>query len=110
MKAPFGISACAGIFTMLLLLPALAGDITEGEKRYCQADYHSFCSDYGLGTEALRACMSRNIKRVSRPCIGALVEAKEMTQAQADKLRGGGKSTKTAKKKTSTRHRKRTRH
>ena len=68
------------------LLPAIAGQITEREKRDCHDDYQKYCSDYGLGTKALRACMSRNIKKVSHACVAALVDAGEMTQAQADKL------------------------
>jgi hypothetical protein len=78
------------------LLPAIAGQITEREKRDCPNDYHKFCSDYGLGTEGLRACMSRNIKKVSHACVAALVDAGEMTQAQADKLKGKTKVTKKA--------------
>jgi hypothetical protein len=83
------------------LLPALAGEITELEKRNCPNDYHAFCSEYGLGTEGLRACMSRNIKKVSKPCVSALVAAGEMTQAQADKLKGTGKASKKTTYKTS---------
>ena len=78
------------------MLPAIAGQITEREKRDCPNDYHKFCNDYGLGTEGLRACMSRNIKKVSHACVAALVDAGEMTQAQADKLKGKTKVTKKA--------------
>jgi hypothetical protein len=60
-------------------------------------DYHNYCGEYGLGTEALRACMSRNIKKISHMCVGALVEAGHMTKAQADKLRAGKKPTSKAK-------------
>jgi hypothetical protein len=84
------------------LLPAIAAQpITEREKRDCPNDYKRLCGDYGLGTEALRACMSRNIKKVSSACVAALVDAGEMTQAQADKLKGKAKvaTTKTANKK-----------
>jgi len=82
------------------LLPAIAAQpITEREKRDCPNDYKRLCGDYGLGTEALRACMSRNIKKVSHACVGALVDAGEMTKAQADKLRG--KATTSKKKSTS---------
>jgi hypothetical protein len=87
----------------LALIPAKAENVvTEREKKYCQADYHKYCSEYGLGSEALRACMSRNIKKISRGCVSAFVAAGEMTQAQADKLRGKGKTVKkkTAHKKT----------
>jgi hypothetical protein len=53
--------------------------------------------------------MSRNIKKVSHTCVGALVAAGEMTQAQADKLHGKGKtSKKTSSKKTT--HKKTTAH
>ena len=62
--------------------------VTEREKRDCQKDYHAYCGDYGLGTEALRACMSRNIKKVSHACVGALVDAGEMTQSPGRQAAG----------------------
>jgi hypothetical protein len=53
--------------------------------------------------------MSRNIKKISHVCVGALVDAGEMTKAQADKLRGKGKTTSkkkpTTKKKTTAKKR-----
>jgi hypothetical protein len=96
-----GAAAGAAIFACLLIsFPAMAvGGVTEREKRDCRADYHNYCSEYGLGTNALRACMSRNIKKVSKICVAALVDAGEMTQAQADKLRATAKTT-TKKKPT----------
>jgi hypothetical protein len=102
MSIKLGTISGAVLFAFSLsLLPALAGQITELEKRNCPNDYHKFCSEYGLGSEGLRACMSRNIKKVSRACVAALVDAGEMTQAQADKLKGKGKVTKKATYKSS---------
>jgi hypothetical protein len=108
MQMTFGATAAAVIFACtILLLPAEAADgsgVTEREKRDCQVDYKKYCGEYGLGTNALRACMSRNIKKVSHACVGALVAAGEMSQAQADKLRGKGKKSThhTTRKKTSS--------
>lgn len=104
MNMKFCIAASAALFASFLFpVPADAeSGITEREKRDCQADYHKYCSEYGLGTNALRACMSRNIKKVSHVCVAALVDAGEMSQAQADKLRASKSSSKkkpTAKKK-----------
>jgi hypothetical protein len=106
MQMTFGAAAAAAIFACaVFLLPAKAADgsgVTEREKRDCQVDYKKYCSEYGLGTNALRACMSRNIKKISHVCVGALVDAGEITKAQADKLRGKTTSKKkpTTKKKT----------
>jgi hypothetical protein len=99
MKALFATAAgTAGLVLTLLAIPALAEyTVTEREKQACQVDYHNYCGEYGLGTEALRACMSRNIKKISHMCVGALVEAGHMTKAQADKLRAGKKPTSKAK-------------
>ena len=98
MRMTFGAAATAAIFALTSFAsPAGAADasgVTEREKRDCQADYHAHCSEYGLGTNALRACMSRNIKKISHVCVAALVDAGEMTQAQADKLRASKASSK----------------
>lgn len=104
MKATLGIAlGTAGVVLTLLSLPALAEyTVTEREKRDCLKDYHAYCGEYGLGSEALRACMSRNIKKVSHACVAALVDAGEMTQAQANKLRGKGTKAKTTSKKKPT--------
>jgi hypothetical protein len=106
MHMKLGAAAAAAIFACtVLLLPAKAAEgVTEREKRDCRADYHKYCSEYGLGSNALRACMSRNIKKISHVCVAALVDAGEMTQAQADKLKGKATAKKkpTTKKKTTT--------
>ena len=104
MKTDYGtILGAALLATTLIALPAIAANvITEREKRDCPKDYKAYCGEYGLGTEALRACMSRNIKKISNACVAALVDAGEMTQAQADKLRHKATATVTTKKATVT--------
>jgi hypothetical protein len=72
--------------SFLILLPAMAA-VTERERQDCRTDYQRYCNAYAVGSEALRACMSRSIKKVSKVCVAALVDAGEMTKAQADRLR-----------------------
>jgi hypothetical protein len=71
----------------LMAFPAAAGAVTERQKRDCKADYKRYCGKYEVGSEGLRACMSRSIKKVSNKCIAALVAGGDMTQAQANKIR-----------------------
>ena len=99
MKTKYGTAAGVTLFAfVLILVPAMAATtVTEREKHYCQTDYHKYCSEYGLGSEALRACMSRNIKKITNACVGALVDAGEMSQTQADKLRQKTATVKTVK-------------
>ena len=86
MKMKYIAAACAVSAFVFTLLPAEAGNITERMKRDCKSDYNRYCKKYKLGSEGLRACMSRSIKKVSNRCIVALVDGGEMTQAQADGL------------------------
>ncbi len=97
MKTKLNAAIGAAIFACLLRSsPALA--VTDRQKNDCRGDYKKYCSEYGLGTEGLRACMSRNIKKISNMCVAALVDGGDMTKAQADKLRAA----KTTKKKPTT--------
>lgn len=97
--------------SMLIALPAVAAPVTERQKRDCKADYQRYCKAYKPGTEALRACMSRSVRKLSNRCVAALVDSGEMTQAQADRLRKATAkkttkktaSKKTAKKRTTSR-------
>lgn len=71
----------------LMLFTVAAGAVTEQQKRDCKADYNRYCKQYKLGSEGLRACMSRSIKKVSNRCINALVAGGDMTKAQAARVR-----------------------
>jgi hypothetical protein len=81
------------ISAVLISVPAVAA-ITEQVKHDCRIDYQTYCNQYAIGSEALRACMSRSIKKVSSTCVNALVGAGEMSRTQADKLRRKPTSTK----------------
>jgi hypothetical protein len=71
---------------VLMVIPAMAGNVTERMKRDCRNDYHRYCKGLELGSEKLRACMSRSIRGVSTRCIAALVDGGQMTNAQANRV------------------------
>ncbi len=82
------VTAMLAAFTVILALaPDTAGAVTARIKRDCKSDYNRYCKKYELGSEGLRACMSRSIRGVSNRCISALVAGGEMTKAQADRVR-----------------------
>jgi len=81
-------TASFAVFAFILMVfPATAGTVTERMKRDCRFDYSRYCKGNKLGSEKLRACMSRSIRKVSNRCVAALVDGGEMTQAQANRLR-----------------------
>jgi hypothetical protein len=87
MKTKYTAAVLAVSTAFLLMLTVAAGAVTERQKRDCKSDYNRFCKKYELGSEGLRACMSRSIKKVSNRCIAALVAGGDMTKAQADRVR-----------------------
>jgi hypothetical protein len=86
----------------LIAFSTAAGAVTERVKRDCKPDYDRYCNAYAVGSEGLRACMSRSAKKLSKMCVSALVDAGEMSKAQADRLRkpSSSKTTKTSSKKS----------
>lgn len=82
------VAAMLAVFAVTLALaPEPASAVTARIKRDCKSDYNRYCKKYELGSEGLRACMSRSIRGVSNRCISALVAGGEMTKAQAERVR-----------------------
>ena len=110
MKTRYSTAVYAAISALFLIsVPALA-DVSDHVKSACKGDYQRYCKAYKVGTEGLRACMSRSIKRVSNVCISALVKNGDMSQAQADRVKAQKAQAKrpttkrtTTKKRTTTR-------
>jgi hypothetical protein len=71
---------------VILAAIALAGSssaalaVSEIVKEACRSDYFAYCSNYEVGSSALRACMSSHRKMLSGPCIKALGSSGEATQ------------------------------
>lgn len=87
MKTRYCTAAAVAIAASILVLAPAMAAITERVKQDCRVDYQRYCNAYAVGSEALRACMSRSIKKVSRVCVSALIDAGEMSKTQADRLR-----------------------
>jgi hypothetical protein len=86
-RARYRTAAYVAISAFILIsVPAVAA-VTERVKQDCRGDYQRYCGAFAVGSEALRACMSRSIKKVSNICVRALVDGGEMSRAQADRLR-----------------------
>ena len=74
-----------------LTVAAGAKPITEAEKKHCASAYHKYCGEYGLESAALRNCMSRIGRSLSNACIDALIEAGEVSRAEAERRKKSGR-------------------
>jgi hypothetical protein len=86
-RTRYSTAVYVAIFALSLISIAALADVAGNVKSACKGDYQRYCKAYKVGTEGLRACMSRSIKRVSNVCISALVKNGDMTQAQADRVK-----------------------
>jgi hypothetical protein len=88
MKFNYWIAGCTAALGLIVLTaltpPVAAGAVTEAERQYCRADYQRYCKIYPVGSDDLHKCMARSIRRLSNACVNALVDAGEMTRAQAN--------------------------
>lgn len=75
----------AAIAVLSFTATAHAGAYSQAVQQYCRADYKKFCADYGLETSALRSCMDRNGKSLSKGCVQALVRDGYVSQAEVNR-------------------------
>jgi hypothetical protein len=69
---------------------AEAKPVTEAEKRHCEQAYHKYCGEYGLESNALRNCMSRNGRSLPHACIEALIDAGEVSRSEVERRKKSG--------------------
>ena len=74
--------AVAVVFVAALSVPALA--VSEAVKVACKADYVAYCNSMVVGSPELRACIRGNALKLSKGCLQALVDNKEVTKADVD--------------------------
>jgi hypothetical protein len=69
--------------------PSHADSYSKAVRKFCAADYHKYCGDYGLETAALKTCMDKVGNSLSRACVHALIESGEVSQAEVDRRKNG---------------------
>ena len=73
-----------------IIVPAVAAPITKQEQQECRDDYHQYCGEYGLDSPALRTCMDKNGKHLSKGCVDALIDAGEVSRAEVERRKQSG--------------------
>ena len=76
----------------LALSASTAGAVSPAVKAACSNDYHAYCDKHKVGSQELRTCMRGVATKLSKGCIQALVENREVTQADIDDYRAQTKS------------------
>jgi hypothetical protein len=86
----------ATLFTATVAILCMAG--AAGAETYskivrqnCRVDYKTYCGEYGLESAALRSCMDRNGKNLSKGCVNALVQSGEVSQAEVNRRKKAGR-------------------
>lgn len=75
----------AGVAALSFAGAARAESYSKAVQQYCRADYKKHCGEYGLETSALRSCMDRNGKSLSKSCVKALVRDGQVSQAEVNR-------------------------
>ncbi|WP_325022343.1 hypothetical protein [Hyphomicrobium sp.] len=68
-----------------ILASTHAHAVDANVRQACRSDYYQHCSQFSVGTEELRKCMRRVGEGLSTPCLVALVNAGEITQADVER-------------------------
>ena len=81
------VAILAAVTLALSASSALA--VSEAVRRACSADYASYCSNYKVGTSALKSCMKKHSHMLTEDCIKALGHSSEVTQQDIRDYKAG---------------------
>jgi hypothetical protein len=70
---------------------AKAESYSKAVQRACSADYRKHCGDYGLESAALRMCMDKAGRDLSKGCVNALVQSGEVSQAEVNRRKAASR-------------------
>ena len=76
-----------GALLCVICLGGTAGadSYSKAVKKSCAADYQKYCGEYGLESAALRVCMDKAGRSLSKNCVQALVASGEVSQAEVSR-------------------------
>ena len=87
MRTVFSGLLIAGVATTCFAGVAVAASYSKAVQQHCRADYKKFCGEYGIDTSALRVCMDKNGKNLSKNCVNALVRDGHVSRAEVNRRR-----------------------
>lgn len=76
----------------IALSASTAGAVSQAVRTACSSDYHAYCDKLKVGSQELRSCMRGVATKLSKGCVQALVNNKEVTQADIESYRAQKKS------------------
>ena len=76
----------------IALSASTAGAVSQAVRTACSSDYHAYCDKLKVGSQELRSCMRGVATKLSKGCVQALVNNKEVTQADIESYRAQTKS------------------
>jgi hypothetical protein len=62
---------------------------SKAVQKACAKDYKAHCGQYGIETEALRLCMDKAGRALSKTCVDALVASGEVSKAEVERRKRG---------------------
>jgi hypothetical protein len=75
---------------LTVALPQQAGAVSEKVRKSCKNDYMTHCNTFEVGSDALKQCMRKAGRKLSRSCVDALVEAGEISRKEVEQRRASG--------------------
>ena len=85
MQTTCAILVVACLSALCLAGTARADSYSKAVQQSCAADYRKYCGEYGLESTALRVCMDKAGKSLSKACVQALIHSGEVSQAEVDR-------------------------
>lgn len=75
---------------LAVVLPQQAEAVSEKVRKACRDDYFNHCNTFEVGSAELRQCMRKVGRKLTKPCVDALVDAGEISRKEVEERRASG--------------------